>query len=123
MNLRRGPYGSPISGVVHFEKRQAEFCPLVKPPFFKRPYFSPIVSAYRLALRPVTTRISSAIQEQSPEVRQLFENGDEAALGGWMQTHFQNGLRYIPDDVALAQANIMRRLLAVASPAGCVGAR
>ena len=168
-NLHRGPYGSPISGVVHFENGQAEFRALVKPPFFKRPYFSPIVPAYRFALRPVTTRIngswrplppafgdaliaailiafcvvviaaglafradllkreqmllgqhiSPAIEEQSPEVRQLFENGDEAALGAWMQTHFQNGLRYIPDDVALAQANVMRRLLAIAPPADC----
>ena len=169
MNLRRGPYRSPISGVVHFENGQAEFRALVKPPFFKRPYFSPIVPAYRLALRPVTTRItgswrplprafgdaviaailiafcvvviaaglafradqlereqmlleqriSSAIKQQSPEARQLFENGDEAALGAWMRTHFQNGLRYIPDEVALAQANVMRRLLAIAPPADC----
>ena len=67
----------------------------------------------------VGTTHLAAIEEQSPEVRQLFENGDEAALGAWMQTHFQNGLRYIPDDVALAQANVMRRLLAIAPPADC----
>jgi hypothetical protein len=168
-HVRRGPYGSPISGVVHFENGQAEFRALVKPPFFKRPYFSPIVPAYRSALRPVTTRItgswrplptdfggafmpailiascvvviaaglafradqlereqmlleqriSSAIQEQSPKARQLFENGEEAALGAWLQKHFQNGLRYIPDEVALAQANLMRRLLAIAPPPDC----
>jgi hypothetical protein len=64
-------------------------------------------------------RISSPIQEQSPEARQLLKNGDEAALGAWIQTHLQNGLRYIPDDVALAQANVMRRLLAIAPPADC----
>ena len=168
-NLRRGPYRSPISGIVHSENGQVEFCALVKPPFFKRPFFSPLVPVYRSALRAVTTRltgswrplplgfgdaffaailitfcvvviaggltfrpdllereqmllgkrISSAIEEQSPEVRQLFENGDEAALGAWMQTHFQNGLRYIPDDVALAQANVMHRLLAIAPPGDC----
>lgn len=51
--------------------------------------------------------------------RQFAENHDKAAVGAWIQTHIQNGLRYVPDDVVLAKANIVRRLLAIASPANC----
>jgi hypothetical protein len=167
-NLHRAPYGSPISGVVHFENRQAEFRALVKPPFFNRPFFSPIVPVYRSALQPVTTRITGSwrplprafggafiaavwiafcviiiavglslrltdpwgvrenimweqrlLRQLPAEARQFVDNRDKAALGAWMQTHIQNSLLYIPDDVVLAKANVVRRLLAIASPANC----
>jgi len=55
---RRAPYGSRIAGIVHFVDGQAEFAALAKPPFFRRPFFSPLVPVYRLALRPVTMRIT-----------------------------------------------------------------
>jgi hypothetical protein len=170
-NMPRGPYGSTISGLLHFENGQAEFRALVKPPFFKRPFGSPMIPVYRSALQPVTTRITgswrplprgwgdaffaaigimycialgailiavgfyladpvaqggqrvwSAIKHQSPEARQFAQSAeyrDVAATGAWLQTHFQKGLRYVPDDVILAQANVMRRLLAIAPPANC----
>ena len=172
-NLRLGPYGSPISGIIHFDNGRAEFSPLVKPPFFKRPFFSPLVPVYRSALRPVTTRITGswrplrrafggaliaaiwimfclgvisvglvarpdllqreqkaseqriwyaiqASEGQLPaEVRQFVLNRDKAALGAWMQTHRQNPLQYVQNDVVLAQANLMRRILAIAAPATC----
>jgi hypothetical protein len=61
------------------------------------------------------------LMEHVPEeVRQLTTNRD-AALG-WMQTHIQSGLRYIPDDVARARANVLRRLLAIAPLADCAAA-
>jgi hypothetical protein len=172
-NLRLGPYGSSTSGIIHFDNGRAELSALVKPPLFKRPFFSPLVPVYRSALRPVTTRITGswrplprafggaliaaiwitfcvaviavglvarpdllqreqmsaeqriwsaieAAEGQLPdEVRQFVKNRDKAALGAWMQTHRQNPLRYIPDDVVFAQANVMRRILAIAAPASC----
>jgi len=44
---------------------------------------------------------------------------DLAAQGGWAQTHIRDGLRYVPDDVALAEANVVRQLVEIASPADC----
>jgi hypothetical protein len=172
-NLRLGSYGSSISGIIHFDKGRAEFSALKKPPFFKRPFFSPLVPVYRSALRPVTTRITGswrplprafggaliaaiwitfcvviiavglvgrrdvvqreqmsadqriwsaieAAEEQLPdEVRQFVKNRDHAAVGAWMQAHRQNPRQYVPDDVVLAQANVMRQILAIAPPASC----
>jgi hypothetical protein len=57
---RRAPYGSRISGIVHFVNGQPEFRALVKPPFLRRPFASPLVPVYRLALQPVTTRIAGS---------------------------------------------------------------
>jgi len=169
-NLRPGPYGSDIFGIIHFENGRAEFRPLVKPPFFKRPFLSPIVPVYRAALQPVTTRITGSWQPLSRAFggafiaavwiafctaiialglygrltdpwgvregrifeqrllrqlpadvqEELAKNPDQAAIGAWIKTqNIQNGLRYVPDDVVLAMANIVRRLLAIASPANC----
>jgi hypothetical protein len=53
------------------------------------------------------------------EARQSREKRDLAALGAWMQTHVQDGLRYVPDDVAVAEANVVRQLVEIASPADC----
>jgi hypothetical protein len=53
------------------------------------------------------------------EALQLARNGDQAALSAWMQTRMQIGIRYLPDDAVVAQANVLRRLLAAAPPADC----
>ncbi len=60
--LRRAPYGSRTAGIVYFVNGQPEFRPLVKPPFLRRPFSSPLVPVYRLALQPVTTRIKGSWQ-------------------------------------------------------------
>jgi hypothetical protein len=165
--LRRAPYGSRISGIVYFVNGQPEFRALVKPPFLRRPFSSPLVPVYRLALQPVTTQITGSWQPLVPgfgdasiatlwiafsvavvafavgqrrtnpleretlicghrlmsqlpaEARQFATNSDEAALFAWMQSHVQRGVRYVPDDVVVAQANVVGRLLATASPADC----
>jgi hypothetical protein len=52
------------------------------------------------------------------EARQLAENRDPA-LSRWMQSRIQGGLRYVPDDVVLAKATVLRRLLEIAPSADC----
>jgi hypothetical protein len=164
--LRRAPYGSRIAGIVYFVNGQPEFRALVKPPFFRRPYASPLVPVYRLALQPLTTRITGSWQPLVPghgdaaiatlwttfwvaviafavgqrqtnpferetmicgnrvmrhlpaEARQFATNRDKALLA-WMRSHVQQGVRYVPDDVVVAQANVVGRLLATAPPADC----
>jgi hypothetical protein len=163
--LPRAPYRSSVSGIVYFVNGQAEFRALVKPPYFQRPLFSPLVPVYRSALRPVTTRISGSwrplpsgfgdatiaavwlmfcalvisvglylrqteplerefmicgeqLSQHIPEEGRQFTTNRDQALG-WMQAHIQTGLRYIPDDVTHARANVLRRLLALAPPADC----
>jgi hypothetical protein len=164
---RRAPYRSRIAGIVHFVNGKPEFRALVKPPFFNRPFSSPLVPVYRVALAPVTTRITGSwrplsrafgdasiaavwitfcalvlavafylrrtqplereimvvgqrlMKELPVEAREFAQNRDATALSAWMQSRFQSGLRYTSDDVALAMANVMRQLLAIASPAEC----
>jgi hypothetical protein len=164
---RRAPYGSRISGIAYFVNGQPEFRALVKPPFLRRPFSSPLVPVYRLALQPVTTRITGSWQPLMPgfgdasiatlwiafwvaviafavgqrrtnpferetlicgnrvmrqlpaEARQFAATGNEAALSAWMRSHVQRGVRYVPDDIVVAQANVVSRLLATASPADC----
>jgi hypothetical protein len=163
--LPRAPYRSSVSGIVYFVNGRAEFRGLVKPPYFQRPFFSPLVPVYRSALQPVTTRITGSWRPLPPgfgdatiaavwltfcvlviavalylrqteplerelmicgeqlsqhipeEGYQLTTNRDQAL--GWMQTHLQTGLRYIPDDVARARANVLRRLLTIAPLTDC----
>jgi hypothetical protein len=55
---RRAPYGSDVAGILHFARDQAAFCLLVKPPFFQRPFSSPLIPVYRLALREVIARLN-----------------------------------------------------------------
>jgi hypothetical protein len=165
---RRSPYGSPIGGIVHFVNGQAEFVALAKPPFFRRPFFSPLVPVYRRALQPVTMRITGTWRPLAPaygdaaiatlwlafsiaviavavdlrrtrpferaivlcghrlephlpaEALQHARNGDQAAVTAWLQSRTETGLRYLPDDVVLAQAAVLRRFLAIALPAACV---
>jgi hypothetical protein len=62
----RAPYGSRIAGIVYFLNGQSEFRPLVKPPFLRRPFSSPLVPMYRLALQPITTRIAGSWQPLVP---------------------------------------------------------
>jgi hypothetical protein len=165
--LRRAPYRSRISGIVYFVNGQPEFRALVKPPFLRRPFSSPLVPVYRLALQPVTTRITGSWQPLVPgfgdasvatlwitfwvaviafavgqrrsnpferetlmcgsrlmrhlpaEARQFATNRDEAAALAWMGSHAQRGLRYVPDEVVVAQAGVVGRLLAAAPSADC----
>jgi hypothetical protein len=65
-NARRAPYRSGISGIVHFVGGHGEFRPLVKPPFFRRPWSSPLVPVYRLALQPVTRHITGSWRRLAP---------------------------------------------------------
>ena len=159
----RAPYGSRVSGIVYLVDGRAEFRALVKPPFLNRPFWSPLVPVYQLALGTVTARIAgrplplsegfgdltiaavwmlfcvlliasgvylritnpaerefmicgqSVMKHVPAEARQLAND----ALSQWLQTHVQRGLRYVPDDVALARANVLRQLFAIASPATC----
>jgi hypothetical protein len=165
--VRRAPYGSRIAGIVYFVNGQPGFRPLVKPPFLRRPYASPLIPVYRLALQPLTTRITGSWQPLVPaygdaaiatvwttfwvaviafavgrrqtnpferetmicgnrvirhlpaEARQFATNRDKAGALTWMGSHAQRGLRYAPDDVVMAQASVVARLLATASPADC----
>ncbi|HKA20506.1 MAG TPA: hypothetical protein VKN18_19635 [Blastocatellia bacterium] len=167
--LPRAPYGSRASGIVYFVNGGAEFRALAKPPFFQRPFFSPLVPVYRSALQSVTTRITGSWPPLSPgfgdaiiaaiwitffvlviaaalylrrtnplereimicgerlmqqlpaESRQLATTRGDA-LYGWMQTQIHRGLRYVPDDVARARADVLRRLLAIAPLANCAAA-
>ena len=52
---------------MHFVNGHAEFHALVKPPFFNRPFGSPLVPVYRSALQPVTTRITGSWRPLSRE--------------------------------------------------------
>jgi len=70
--LHRAPYGSPISGIMYFVNRQAKFRALVKPPFFNRPFSSPLVPVYRSALQPVTTHITGSWRPLSREFGAAF---------------------------------------------------
>lgn len=165
--LRRAPYRSRTAGIVYFVNGQPEFRPLVKPPYLRRPFSSPLVPVYRLALQPVTTRIAGSWQplvhgfgdlsitalwtafwvaviafavsqrwtnpfdretficgnrllRQLPaEARELAESRDRQRARAWMQSHFQRGVRYVPDAVVVAQATVKGRLLATASSADC----
>jgi hypothetical protein len=167
--LRRVPYRSRISGIIHFVHGEAEFRPLIKPPFFNRPLLSPLIPVFRSTFEPVTRRITGSwrplphafgdalitavwitfcglviavplelrrtdplgrefmicgqhILKQLPnEARTFATNLDEGAQFSWMQSHIQDGLRYIPDDVVLAKADLIRRFLTIASPAECAG--
>lgn len=59
--LPRGPYRSVSCGLVYFgSDAGAEFSPLVKPPWLRRPFSSPLVPVYRLALKPITTRAAGS---------------------------------------------------------------
>jgi hypothetical protein len=166
--LPRAPYGSRISGMVYFVEGRADFRALAKPPYFQRPLFSPLVSVYRSALKPVTTRITGSWRPLSPgfgdaaiaavwitfclfviavalnlrrtnpleretmlcgeslwrqlpaEARELANR--DHALSRWMHSHIQLGLRYVPNDVAQARADVLRRLLAIAPLADCAAA-
>jgi hypothetical protein len=70
--LHRAPYGSPISGIMYFVNRQAKFRALVKPPFFNRPFGSPLVPVYRSALQPVTLQITGSWRPLSREFGAAF---------------------------------------------------
>jgi hypothetical protein len=70
--LHRAPYGSPISGIMYFVNGQVKFRALVKPPFFNRPFGSPLVPVYRSALQPVTTQITGSWQPLSREFGAAF---------------------------------------------------
>ena len=62
----RGPYGSRVSGILHFARGRPEFRRLVKPPIFSRPFWSPLVPVYQLALRDVTARVNGFAQPLRP---------------------------------------------------------
>jgi hypothetical protein len=166
--LPRGPYRAVSSGLVYFSSdRHAELSPLLKPPFFRRPFSQPLVPAYRLALKPVTMRATGfwqplplgfgdaliaavwvtflavvvvsgvyflrtelvarettllgrdLIAQLPADALQLVQNRDEVALAAWIQSHYQMGIRYVPDDAVTAQAGIVQRLLTAAPPAAC----
>ena len=69
---RRSPYGSRVAGIVHFARDRAQFCALTKPPFFKRPFSSPLVPVYRLALRDVTSRLNGSLRPLLPGFGDAF---------------------------------------------------
>lgn len=58
------------------------------------------------------------IKQLPAEARELAQNREQE-LFAWMQARIQSGLRYVPDDVVLAKASVMRQLLTRASPAEC----
>jgi len=62
----RGPYGSRVSGILHFARGRPEFRRLVKPPIFHRPFWTPLVPVYQLALRDVTARVNGFAQPLRP---------------------------------------------------------
>ena len=62
----RGPYGSRVSGILHFARGRPEFRPLVKPPIFHRPFWTPLVPVYQLALRDVIARVNGFAQPLRP---------------------------------------------------------
>jgi hypothetical protein len=53
------------------------------------------------------------------EARRFAEDRDQAAAMAWMRSHMRRGIRYVPDDVVVAQASVVSRLLATAPPADC----
>ena len=63
-------------------------------------------------IRELTNELPAAALQ---EIRGL----DDAGAAAWIRSHFTIGLRYAPDDAVAAQAEIMRRLLAAASPDEC----
>jgi hypothetical protein len=66
LRSRRGPYGSRVSGILHFARGRPEFRRLVKPPIFHRPLWAPLVPVYQLALRDVIARVNGFAQPLRP---------------------------------------------------------
>lgn len=62
----RGPYGSRVSGILHFACGRPEFRRLIKPPVFHRPFWTPLVPVYQLALRDVIARVNGFAQPLRP---------------------------------------------------------
>jgi hypothetical protein len=62
----RGPYGSRVSGILHFARGRPEFRRLVKPPIFHRPFWAPLVPVYQMALRDVIARVNGFAQPLRP---------------------------------------------------------
>ena len=67
--LRRAPYRSRISGIVHFANGQGEFRALVKPPLSRWPFSSPLVPVFRLALEPVTVQVYGIVAASTARIR------------------------------------------------------
>ena len=62
-----------------------------------------------------------SLWRQLPAEARELANRDHA-LSRWMHSHIQLGLRYVPNDVAQARADVLRRLLAIAPLADCAAA-
>jgi hypothetical protein len=69
-----------------------------------------------------TMLCGESLWSQLPAEARELVNHDHAALSRWMHSHIQLGLRYVPNDVALARGDVLRRLLAIAPLADCAAA-
>jgi hypothetical protein len=68
-----------------------------------------------------TMLCGESLWRQLPADARELANRDHA-LSRWMHSHIQLGLPYVPDDVAQARADVLRRLLAIAPLADCAAA-